>query len=133
MYQQQHQYERRRRCPKCGAAPLLPVVYGFPSGPLLKGMLARRLVLGGDHLIENCHVWVCHQGCRASFRFYPYRDMQVWLRDDREQAERDAALRAGARKRGGGGEGGGGQWEEAEGGGGPGAGGLDVPRYTYEL
>ena len=133
LYQQQHQYEHRRCCPKCGAARLLPVVYGFPSGALLSGMASKRLVLGGDHLIENCHVWACseYDGCRSSFRFYPYGDVRRWLRDDREQAERDAAMRGGAGRRRGGG-GGGQQGGEGQGEGGAG-GGLEVPRYTYEL
>ena len=33
-------------------------------------MRSGRLVLGGDHLIENCHVWACTQKgiCNASYR-----------------------------------------------------------------
>lgn len=52
-YKQQHSYQAARKCPMCGAATVVPVVYGFPSGPLLAGMAKKRLLLGGDHLIDR--------------------------------------------------------------------------------
>lgn len=32
----QHSYVTQRVCPRCGDSPLLPVVYGFPSAPLMQ-------------------------------------------------------------------------------------------------
>lgn len=86
-YQLQLMFEARRACPVCGTAKLLPVVFGFPSPALLSGMAAGRLVLGGDHLIEDCHVWACGN-CRSCFRCYPYApatNIATWLS---EQASR---------------------------------------------
>jgi len=66
----------------------VPIVYGFPSAALLQGMAVKRLVLGGDHLIESCHVWACG-GCRSCFRFFPYVNVQLWLQDDAQQQRQD--------------------------------------------
>eukprot|EP00878_Enallax_costatus_P010142 GHUV01010587.1.p1 GENE.GHUV01010587.1~~GHUV01010587.1.p1 ORF type:complete len:522 (+),score=175.53 GHUV01010587.1:134-1699(+) len=141
-YRQQHSYQAARKCPKCGAAAVVPVVYGFPSGPLLAGMSQKRLLLGGDHLIDSCHVWAC-SSCRSCYRFYPYSDVQRWLQDDEAQQRMDQARSAAGR----------GTRVEAAGGAagrgvGPQHGGLDtdgiiednageavvgMPRYTYEL
>lgn len=52
-YKKQYTYQAVRKCPKCGAATVVPIVYGFPSAPLLAGMSQKRLLLGGDHLIER--------------------------------------------------------------------------------
>lgn len=52
-YKLQHSYAAVRKCPKCGAAAVVPIVYGFPSAPLLAGMAQKRLLLGGDHLIDR--------------------------------------------------------------------------------
>lgn len=68
--QEQLAHVRAMRCPRCLGA-LVPLVYGFPSPVLLAGMRAQRLILGGDHLIDNCHVWAC-VSCNSSFRHYPY-------------------------------------------------------------
>jgi hypothetical protein len=48
------------RCPRCGAArAVVPVAFGFPSKALMASMEQRRMILGGDHLLDNCQV-----GCR---------------------------------------------------------------------
>ncbi|MEW5308256.1 MAG: hypothetical protein WDW38_000229 [Sanguina aurantia] len=43
------------RCPRCGTGRVVPLVYGFPSLKLMDGMSKQTLILGGDHLIEDCH------------------------------------------------------------------------------
>jgi hypothetical protein len=144
-YKQQHSYQAVRRCPKCGDATVVPIVYGFPSGPLLAGMGLKRLVLGGDHLIESCHVWAC-SGCRSCFRFYPYADVQLWLQDDEAQQRFDQARAAagrssGRRGREGGGAAGGVGGEQQQSGedavdmaqADAAAAAAGFPRYTYEL
>ncbi|KAG2432068.1 hypothetical protein HXX76_008995 [Chlamydomonas incerta] len=70
------------RCPRCGSTALLPILYGFPSAKLLEGMRSKRLILGGDHLIESCHVWGCpNDRCGASYRFFPYDRVDEWMAD----------------------------------------------------
>lgn len=60
LYRGQLGYTRDMRCPRCGRARgIVPILYGFPSPPLLALMRERLLILGGDHLIEDCHVWGC--------------------------------------------------------------------------
>eukprot|EP00877_Chromochloris_zofingiensis_P008437 jgi/Chrzof1/3847/Cz13g11010.t1 len=81
LYKQQHNYQTTRLCPRCGVCSVVPIVYGFPSAQLLAGMQGGRLMLGGDHLIESCHVWAC-SGCRSCYRYYPYGDVALWLHDD---------------------------------------------------
>uniref|UniRef100_A0A383V607 F-box domain-containing protein n=1 Tax=Tetradesmus obliquus TaxID=3088 RepID=A0A383V607_TETOB len=147
-YKQQHSYQSVRRCPKCGEATVVPIVYGFPSGPLLAGMGLKRLVLGGDHLIDSCHVWAC-SGCRSCFRFFPYADVQLWLQDDEAQQRWDQARAAAGRSSGRRGAGGGaaaaGSGSEQQGGreaedepadvaqADAAAAAAGFPRYTYEL
>lgn len=147
-FKRQYAYQRERRCVKCGAAgAIVPILYGFPSVQLLAGMEAqpRRLVLGGDHLIDSCHVWTC-SSCRCAFRFWPYARVHLWLGDDAAQQRRNAAQAAAGR----GHRGGEAAAAAATGGGGPGGqpqqqpeqqGGSDhddhlpagMQRYTYEL
>lgn len=135
-YKQQHSYQAVRRCPKCGDATVVPIVYGFPSAPLLSGMSVQRLVLGGDHLIEACHVWAC-SGCRSCFRYFPFTDVQLWLQDDEAQQRMDQARAAARGRRSGGGGG-----QQQSGGSGTAihpllgedeAAAAGLPRYTYEL
>jgi hypothetical protein len=145
-FRQQYRYAASRLCPHCGASTIVPIVYGFPSAPLLSGMAAKRLVLGGDHLIESCHVWAC-SGCRSCFRFYPYCNVQLWMQDDAQQQRQEHARAAGrgggqggavAGEQGGAGGGGAGQQQQQGGGDGGAQSGSDAarhgsPRYTYEL
>ncbi|GFR45004.1 hypothetical protein Agub_g6314 [Astrephomene gubernaculifera] len=107
-YRQQLSYLTHLRCPRCGAADIVPIVYGFPSPALLEGMRRRRLILGGDHLIEDCHVWGC-TACTASFRHFPYDGCERWLADLARSSSRQAAAAAAA------------------------GGHPHLPHYTYEL
>lgn len=146
-FKQQYAYQASRLCPKCGVSSIVPIVYGFPSPGLLSGMAVKRLVLGGDHLIESCHVWAC-AGCRSCFRFYPYVNVELWVQDDAAQQRQDHARAAAASGRGsrrggvggaavGGGEGGGAAAAQQQQQVGPAPGsdaaGEGFPRYTYEL
>jgi hypothetical protein len=147
-FKQQYSYQVLRLCPRCGSSSIIPIVYGFPSTGLLAGMQAKRLVLGGDHLIESCHTWTCG-GCRSCFRSYPYVNVQLWLRDDAaQQRQEHARAAAGRGGRGGSGEGapgaaaggdggGGGQQQQQHWAEGVVAGSHSAaegfPRYTYEL
>lgn len=51
-----------------------------PNQLASQGMEEGRLLLGGDHLLENCVAWAC-KGCREAFRSYPYADCLRWLAD----------------------------------------------------
>ena len=66
-YRDQAVFVRAMRCPRCGDHGLVPILYGFPSPPLMEARKARKMILGGDHLIEDCHVWACTT-CNLSFR-----------------------------------------------------------------
>ena len=67
LYRSQAQLIHAMRCPRCGERRIVPILYGFPSTPLLVARQAKRLILGGDHLIEDCHVWACTT-CNSSYR-----------------------------------------------------------------
>eukprot|EP00798_Chlamydomonas_sp_ICE-L_P020521 gene20521-27313_t len=102
-YRHQSGYIRQMRCPRCGGGRVVPIVYGFPSPAFLEGMKSRRLILGGDHLIENCHVWACTK-CNSSYRTYPYADVDVWQAELQLLSERPSGSNPGG-----------------------------LPNYTYEL
>ncbi|KAG1658762.1 hypothetical protein FOA52_001304 [Chlamydomonas sp. UWO 241] len=88
LYRRQAQAVWQMACPRCGtSASVVPVVYGFPSPRLLQGMKSRRLILGGDHLIENCHAWACTT-CNSSFRTYPFTHVLVWVEELASEALR---------------------------------------------
>lgn len=42
---------RRRRCPRCGALAVVPIVYGMPSLELFE--MAKR----GEVLLGGCSLW----------------------------------------------------------------------------
>mmetsp|Transcript_19251 Transcript_19251/g.41609 ORF Transcript_19251/g.41609 Transcript_19251/m.41609 type:complete len:174 (+) Transcript_19251:1442-1963(+) len=86
-YTRQAAYMWAMMCPRCGGGRVVPIVYGFPSPKLLEGMRSKRLILGGDHLIENCHVWAC-TCCNSSFRSFPYENVDLWVEDLIQQAGR---------------------------------------------
>ncbi|GIL82385.1 hypothetical protein Vretimale_11837 [Volvox reticuliferus] len=92
LYQRQMCFLNSLRCPRCGGGAIVPIVYGFPSPKLMEGMRERRLILGGDHLIENCHVWGCNR-CGASFRHFPYDGCENWVAElARPQPQRPSHL-----------------------------------------
>jgi hypothetical protein len=54
------------RCPRCGSADVVPIVYGLPSRKMIEDCHAGRIALGGccvfphypDHLCDSCgHKW----------------------------------------------------------------------------
>ena len=51
-YRDQALFVRAMQCPRCGLHGLVPILYGFPSPPLMEARKARKMILGGDHLIE---------------------------------------------------------------------------------
>ncbi len=133
-YMAQHGYTSERRCPCCGhAGSVLPVVYGFPS-PRLLGAHSVRLLLGGDHLLEDCTCWACTT-CRACWQYYPYERCDLWLRHEDEQP-RDGVGGCSVGNGGASGSGGGSRLDGANGAAGNGDFALSdcgLPRYTYEL
>jgi hypothetical protein len=55
-----------KRCPRCGSADVVPIVYGEPSREMFEDAREGRIALGGclvsvdspDHLCDSCgHVW----------------------------------------------------------------------------
>ncbi|CAI7869276.1 unnamed protein product [Closterium sp. NIES-53] len=73
-FQQRLESERAAQCPQCRRSRFVPIVYGFPSAPLVAGMRMAQCVLGGDHLTDYPGynpLWVC-VGCTTRWRKYPY-------------------------------------------------------------
>ncbi|KAK9866805.1 hypothetical protein WJX84_007453 [Apatococcus fuscideae] len=56
----------------CSKGRIVPIVYGFPSGPLLKAGREKKAINGGDYLLASEPVWACNC-CRARFAAYPYQ------------------------------------------------------------
>ncbi|KAK9816292.1 hypothetical protein WJX74_009104 [Apatococcus lobatus] len=56
------------------ARRIVPIVYGFPSSPLLKAGKEKRAINGGDYLIASEPVWACNS-CRARFTAFPFQDV----------------------------------------------------------
>jgi hypothetical protein len=78
LFRDQSLLVHRMTCPVCGVERgLVPIVYGFPSAQLMTMMKNKKCILGGDHLIEDCHMWCCHQ-CGESFKVYPYSSFE-WI------------------------------------------------------
>mmetsp|Transcript_11357 Transcript_11357/g.13755 ORF Transcript_11357/g.13755 Transcript_11357/m.13755 type:complete len:266 (-) Transcript_11357:2146-2943(-) len=51
---------------------IVPIVYGFPSKELVRGMFEDKvLVLGDDHIIEGRAVWIC-KICKKDWTTWPY-------------------------------------------------------------
>jgi hypothetical protein len=40
-----------KRCPRCGSADVLPIIYGYPSEKMIEDSAAGRISLGG------CTIW----------------------------------------------------------------------------
>jgi hypothetical protein len=55
-----------------GVGAVLPVLYGYPSPPLLKAKNLGTLHFGGDHLLAGAATWYCTY-CKKECFCYPYR------------------------------------------------------------
>ena len=79
LYRYQSLFVYHMSCPVCGEERgLVPIVYGFPSAPLMEMRRNKRCILGGDHLIEDCFVWGCVM-CNVSFKAFPYSPPFDWI------------------------------------------------------
>ncbi|KAK9844621.1 hypothetical protein WJX74_004837 [Apatococcus lobatus] len=58
----------------CRLGRIVPIVYAFPSSPLLKAGKDKRVINGGDYLIASESVWTCNS-CRARFAAFPFQDV----------------------------------------------------------
>eukprot|EP00898_Chlorokybus_atmophyticus_P005432 jgi/Chlat1/5890/Chrsp4S06385 len=61
--------QQQLACFRCSAL-FVPVVYGFPSDPLVARMRAGQCYLGGDDVGGHDAVWWC-PGCRIGFTRWP--------------------------------------------------------------
>ena len=65
------------RCPACSASPsaasspLIPIVFGYPSPPLVSLQRAGRVLLGGDYLLDRDPTWCC-AACGLQWRNWPW-------------------------------------------------------------
>lgn len=59
------------RCPSCAASPLIPIVFGYPSPPLVSLQRAGRVLLGGDYLLDRDPTWCC-PGCGLQWKTWPW-------------------------------------------------------------
>ena len=58
-------------CPECLSSKVLPIVYGFPSPPLVAALKKSRVLLGGDYLVEGDPSWACG-ACQSRWRTWPF-------------------------------------------------------------
>ena len=64
--------EKTKSCLHCRAmSSVVPVVYGFPSTSLIALQQQRKLIMGGDYLIEGAASFTCLK-CSCQFFSYPY-------------------------------------------------------------
>ncbi len=49
----------KRKCPKCRAAKLLPIMYGYPMEEALEGARRGEIMLGGCVVHGNDPQWGC--------------------------------------------------------------------------
>ena len=49
-------------CERCGA-PIVPIVYGYPSGSMFRDAARGKIVLGGCVITGNDPKWTCSAGC----------------------------------------------------------------------
>lgn len=70
-YRRRAALERRMTCPECLSSKVLPVVYGFPSPPLVAALKKSRVLLGGDYLVEGDPIWACGT-CQSRWRAWPF-------------------------------------------------------------
>ena len=50
------------KCEKCGA-PLIPIVYGYPSGAMFRDAERGKIALGGCVIMGNDSRWKCTASC----------------------------------------------------------------------
>ena len=74
LYIAQHKADMHLQCRNCKRGRIVPIVYGFPSGPLLTAGKEKRAVNGGDYLIASEPVWACNS-CSARFAAFPCQDV----------------------------------------------------------
>ena len=51
-------------CYRCGA-PSIPIVYGFPSGSMVRDAARGKIALGGCVITGNDSKWTCSAGCNV--------------------------------------------------------------------
>ena len=50
------------RCKQCGA-PIIPIVYGYPSSSMFRDAARGKIALGGCVIFGNDPQWTCSAGC----------------------------------------------------------------------
>ncbi len=56
------------RCPKCGSDRVVPILYGYPIGPMVDAVERGEAVLGGCLMSGNDPMKFC-LNCETSFDF----------------------------------------------------------------
>ena len=49
-------------CERC-EAPMIPIVYGYPSGSMFRDAARGKIALGGCVIFGNDPQWTCAAGC----------------------------------------------------------------------
>jgi hypothetical protein len=86
LFQLCHTSERSKTCLYCWSkASVVPVVYGFPSQLLIEQYRVKKLLMGGDYLLEGTATYIC-LNCAVQFFSYPYwcREIQVPVEQNRQ-------------------------------------------------
>ena len=52
----------KQKCEKCGA-PLIPIVYGYPSAAMFRDAARGKIALGGCVIMGNDPRWKCTASC----------------------------------------------------------------------
>ena len=52
------------RCKQCGA-PMIPIVYGYPSGSMFRDAARGKIALGGCVIFGNDPKRICSAGCNV--------------------------------------------------------------------
>jgi len=50
------------RCKQCGS-PIIPIVYGYPSGSMFRDAALGKIALGGCVITGNDPQWTCSARC----------------------------------------------------------------------
>jgi hypothetical protein len=62
--------DKPEKCPACGSAHVIPIVYGNPSPEDIEEDMAGRIALGGCCITSDDPAWTCRD-CHAEI--YRYR------------------------------------------------------------